>query len=84
MDQIRKSYIRFNRQRVRRFHSKERAAFAGIKHRLKQRARFAGLSRSDGWKLASYEVAGDAPAMFVRPEGTMDFRRPFRTDFFGR
>jgi S1-C subfamily serine protease len=26
-------------------------------------------------------VAGDAPAIFMRPERTMDFRRPFRTDF---
>jgi hypothetical protein len=32
-------------------------------------------------KLASYEVAGSAPAIFMRPERTMDFRRPFWTDF---
>jgi superfamily II DNA or RNA helicase len=31
-------------------------------------------------KLASYEVAGDAPANFLRPEGTPDFHRPVRTD----
>src|SRR5487761_2729038 len=30
--------------------------------------------RSDGWKLAGYAVAGNVFAMFVRPEGTMDFR----------
>jgi hypothetical protein len=33
------------------------------------------------WKLASYGVAGNAPAIFMRPERTMDFRRPFWTDF---
>ncbi len=32
-------------------------------------------------KLASYEVAGNAFARFARPERTMDFRRPFWTDF---
>jgi hypothetical protein len=31
------------------------------------------------WKSASYEVAGNAPAIITRPERTMDFRRPFRT-----
>ena len=31
-------------------------------------------------KLASHEVAGNAPANFPRPEGTLDFHRPFRTD----
>jgi len=31
-------------------------------------------------KLASHEVAGDAPANFPRPEGTPDFHRPVRTD----
>ena len=32
-------------------------------------------------KLAGYEVTGNAADKFVRPERTMDFRRPFRTDF---
>jgi hypothetical protein len=32
-------------------------------------------------KLASYEVAGDAFDKFICPERTVDFRRPFRTDF---
>ena len=31
-------------------------------------------------KLASHEVAGNAPANSPRPEGTPDFHRPFRTD----
>ena len=31
-------------------------------------------------KLASYEVAGNAPANFPRPEGTLDFHRPLGTD----
>jgi hypothetical protein len=43
--------------------------------------RKAAKPQSDGWKLASYEVAGDAFARFVRAERTMDFRRPFWTDF---
>ena len=32
-------------------------------------------------RLASHEVAGNAPANFPRPEGTPDFHRPVRTDF---
>jgi len=32
------------------------------------------------WKLASYEVAGNAHKNFARPERTMGFRRPIRTD----
>jgi len=31
-------------------------------------------------KLASYEVAGNVPVNFPRPEGTPDFHRPVRTD----
>jgi hypothetical protein len=57
----------------------------GLNADFSTQSRKAAKSRSDGWKLASYEVAGNVFAMFVRPEGTMDFRRPFRTDFiFGR
>jgi hypothetical protein len=40
-------------------------------------------SRSDGWKLASYEVAGgDEPNKFVLKARWMArmFRRPFRTE----
>jgi hypothetical protein len=33
-------------------------------------------SRSDGWKLASYEVAGNTPDKFTRPERTTDSAVP--------
>jgi hypothetical protein len=43
----------------------------------------AAKSRSDAWKLASYEVAGNASDKSVRPERTMD-STVFRTHFDGR
>ena len=60
----------------------------GVDERGKGRLNFyrargakAAKSRSDAWKLASYEVAGNVSDKFGRPERTLDFRRPFRTDF---
>ena len=35
------------------------------------------------WKLASYEVAGDAPARLVRPDRTMDSAVPSGRIAFG-
>jgi hypothetical protein len=40
-------------------------------------------SRSDGRKLASYEVAGIAPKKFNRPEGTPDSAVPPGRNHFG-
>jgi hypothetical protein len=40
-------------------------------------------SRSDGRKLASYEVAGNAPDKFTRPERTMDSAIPPGRNHFG-
>jgi hypothetical protein len=38
--------------------------------------RRAAKSRATGWKLASYEVAGNVAAKLIRPERTMDAAVP--------
>jgi hypothetical protein len=40
-------------------------------------------SRSDGRKLASYEVAGNAPNKFTRPAGMLDSAVPSGRNHFG-
>jgi hypothetical protein len=44
---------------------------------------FLPKSRSDGGKLASYEVAGNAPNKFIRPERTPDSAVPPGRNHFG-
>ena len=58
-------------------------ALAGKNGALAEFAAWIWPTRSGAWKLASYEVAGNVSAIWVRPERTMDFRCPFRTDFVG-
>jgi hypothetical protein len=44
---------------------------------------FCPRSRSDYRELASYEVAGKTPAIFIRPERTMDSAVPLGRNIFG-
>jgi hypothetical protein len=53
-------------QRIRRFHSKERAVLAGIKHKLSTRARFAApASRHGGVSAERRKLCGNSDGGFL-------------------